>query len=59
MSAGSAVTVETVGAYLAYLVEVGFLPSPTKTGERALPVCELSAAQKEALGKIGGRGGTS
>lgn len=59
VSAGSAVTVETMGAYLAYLVEVGFLPSPTKTGERALPVCELSAAQKEALGKIGGRGGTS
>lgn len=59
VSAGSAVTVETVGAYLAYLVAVGFLPAPTKKGEKALPACELSPAQKEALGKIGGRGGSS
>ncbi|KAF2090188.1 large subunit of L-aminoadipate-semialdehyde dehydrogenase [Saccharata proteae CBS 121410] len=57
VSAGSAVTQETIGRYLAYLVAVGFLPKPTAEGTRALPVCELSEESRAAMGKIGGRGG--
>ncbi|EOD47355.1 l-aminoadipate-semialdehyde dehydrogenase large subunit [Neofusicoccum parvum] len=59
VSAGSAVTVETLGTYLAYLIATDFLPPPTKLGSRDLPACELSAERKAALGKIGGRGGSS
>ncbi|KAK3938645.1 hypothetical protein QBC46DRAFT_161602 [Diplogelasinospora grovesii] len=53
----NAVTVETIGKYLAYLVATGFLPSPTEKGEKELPECELSKERIEALASIGGRGG--
>ncbi|KAI9717054.1 MAG: putative NRPS-like protein biosynthetic cluster [Candelaria pacifica] len=63
-SAGSGVTEDLMGVYLAYLVAVGFLPPPSKGGEqtggkerRILPKIEFGQAQKEALGKVGGRGG--
>ncbi|KAF2143218.1 uncharacterized protein K452DRAFT_247600 [Aplosporella prunicola CBS 121167] len=59
LSAGGAVTEDIIGNYLAYLVAVGFLPKPEKAGERELPWFELSAEQKEALGRIGGRGGNA
>ncbi|KKA27610.1 hypothetical protein TD95_001715 [Thielaviopsis punctulata] len=58
LSAGGAVTEEIIGKYIAYLVAIGFLPVPTKTGKKALPVCELSEQQKASLASIGGRGGS-
>ncbi|PHH52068.1 L-2-aminoadipate reductase large subunit [Ceratocystis fimbriata CBS 114723] len=57
LSAGGAVTEEIMGIYLAYLVETGFLPAPTKAGAKKLPVCELSEQQRVSLAAIGGRGG--
>ncbi|KAF1991523.1 alpha-aminoadipate reductase [Aulographum hederae CBS 113979] len=54
---GRGVTEEIVGAYLAFLVAIGFIPAPpaTTTG-RVLPEVMLSERQREAMGKIGGRG---
>jgi L-2-aminoadipate reductase len=59
LSGGAGVSVDTVGKYLSYLVATGFLPPPGKKGDRELPVCELSGERKEALRRIGGRGGKS
>lgn len=52
---GSAVDTEVMKKYVAWLVAVGFLPSPPG-GQ--LPKVEMSEKQKEALGRVGGRGGT-
>ncbi|EER23582.1 large subunit of alpha-aminoadipate reductase [Coccidioides posadasii str. Silveira] len=57
LSGGSGVTEELIGLYLAYLVEIGFLPAPTKTNAKPLPKGNISKAQKAALGAVGGRGG--
>lgn len=56
-----------MGKYLAYLIAVGFLPRPPtpkekddegERGERVeLEAFVLGDGQKEALGKVGGRGG--
>lgn len=59
-----------MGRYLAYLIAVGFLPQPPtrkeekydegERGEREkveLKAFVLGEGQKEALGKVGGRGG--
>ncbi|EEP80264.1 L-aminoadipate-semialdehyde dehydrogenase large subunit [Uncinocarpus reesii 1704] len=59
VSKGSGVTEELVGLYLAYLVEIGFLPAPTVAGSKSLPKGDISDAQKSALRAVGGRGGQS
>ena len=67
-SGGSAVGVQVMGRYLAYLIAVGFLPKPPmrKEGKSSksereetieLEAFVLGEGQKEALGKVGGRGG--
>ena len=56
LSKGSAVDIEVMKKYVAWLVAVGFLPSPL--GEQ-LPRVDISEKQKEALGRVGGRGGTA
>ncbi|RMD41769.1 hypothetical protein DV735_g3373, partial [Chaetothyriales sp. CBS 134920] len=64
VSAGSGVTKNTIGLYLAYLVATGFLTPPTlKTQEgsdqpvKALPTVHVSPEQTKALASVGGRGG--
>jgi L-2-aminoadipate reductase len=63
VSAGSGVTKREVGLYLAYLVEIGFLPKPSVGGDgvgvgvKALPGVRVSDAQREAMKRVGGRGG--
>jgi L-aminoadipate-semialdehyde dehydrogenase len=56
LSAGSAVTQETMGRYIAYLCEIGFLPRPGSGKGTALPKVELNA-NALGMGGIGGRGG--
>lgn len=50
-----------MGKYLAYLIAVGFLPKapPAKEGWNRMEFEEfiMGDGQKEALGKVGGRGG--
>lgn len=57
----SAVTAPVMGKYLAYLIAVGFLPRapPAKEGWNRMELEEfiMGDGQKEALGKVGGRGG--
>ena len=62
-SAGAGVGEGVMGVYLAYLVEVGFLPGPVEVekgvgeyGRLELPHVRLLDNQKAALGKVGGRG---
>lgn len=59
LSGGSAVTVEKVGVYMAYLIERGFMPRPEKEGHLRLPQVKLSTEQLQALDGIGGRGGAA
>ncbi|KAI9707850.1 MAG: large subunit of alpha-aminoadipate reductase [Bogoriella megaspora] len=54
-SAGAAVTTETIGVYLAYLIELGFVPPPTKASGK-LPEVTISKEQREMLGRLEGRG---
>ena len=58
VSAGSAVTRETVGKYLRYLTLTGFLGPPTGKGE-PFPEIELAEGQDIARGLVGGRGGST
>lgn len=58
-SAGGAVTEDTVGVYLAYLIARGFMPKPTKQGRKSLPAVNISQGQLQALEKVGGRGGAA
>ncbi|KAL4808352.1 hypothetical protein BDV18DRAFT_134804 [Aspergillus unguis] len=60
-SAGAGVTEELVGLYVSYLVQVGFLPKPTVSGEavRALPAVSISGDQRDAMAGVGGRGGAA
>jgi L-aminoadipate-semialdehyde dehydrogenase len=51
----NAVTVQTLGVYLAYLVAVGFMPAPTEKGELALPTLDKATLQALAGGSLGGR----
>lgn len=51
---GSAVNIEIMKKYVAWLVAVGFLP-PAQGGQ--LPKVEIGEKQKEALRRVGGRGG--
>jgi L-2-aminoadipate reductase len=64
VSAGAGVTKNTVGMYLAYLVQTGFLPPPqrekvedSEVPVKRLPRVVVSDAQRRALGQVGGRGG--
>lgn len=57
VSGGSAVTPETMGLYLSYLVAVGFLPAPEGGRGKPLPEVKLGGEQRAALGGVGGRGG--
>ncbi|KAI9762516.1 MAG: large subunit of alpha-aminoadipate reductase [Chaenotheca gracillima] len=56
---GSGVTQDLMGSYLSYLVAVGFLPPPSNDQGQNLPPLTLQEGQKEALEKVGGRGGAS
>ncbi|KAK2787436.1 large subunit of alpha-aminoadipate reductase [Emmonsiellopsis sp. PD_33] len=55
-SGGYGISREDVGRYLSYLSEIKFVSQPTGKG-RPLPKVSLSAAQLEAVGAVGGRGG--
>lgn len=57
-SAGYGITRENVGSYLRYLASIQFVSWPTSKG-RPLPQIDLSPAQMEAIGAVGGRGGSS
>lgn len=63
VSAGAGVTKREVGLYLSYLVQVGFLPAPgpgdegSGIGVKALPSVVVAEKQREAMKKVGGRGG--
>ena len=57
-SAGYEITRENVGSYLRYLASIQFMSWPTSKG-RPLPQIDLSPAQMEAIGAVGGRGGLS
>jgi L-aminoadipate-semialdehyde dehydrogenase len=62
VSAGSGVTKNLIGLYLAYLVEVGFMPKPDGTDKKMkkrLPSLQMSEAQRQALATVGGRGGVA
>ncbi|KAK5710241.1 large subunit of alpha-aminoadipate reductase [Elasticomyces elasticus] len=50
------VTEAAVGAYMAFLVARGFMPTPERDG--LLPKLELTQQQVTALDKVGGRGGS-
>ncbi|KAJ9649378.1 large subunit of alpha-aminoadipate reductase [Coniosporium tulheliwenetii] len=55
VSAGAGVTEEIVGRYLSWLVAMGFMGRPEGRGKE-LPRVELSGEQREAMGRVGGRG---
>ncbi|KND94938.1 L-aminoadipate-semialdehyde dehydrogenase large subunit [Tolypocladium ophioglossoides CBS 100239] len=57
--AASAVSIQTLGTYLAYLVAVGFLPPPTEKGERQLPQLDAERLRSVAAGVREGFGGRS
>ena len=55
-SAGAGVTEDLMGLYLAYLVDVGFMPAPPSAGKTPLPAVRITPEQKTALLRVGGRG---
>jgi len=57
-SAGAGIGRGDVGRYLRYLAETRFIGWPEGKG-RALPEVQLTEAQREATGAVGGRGGTA
>lgn len=57
LSGGAGVTEDTMGRYLAYLIATGFLQAPPSSGNKKLPVVQISPEQKTALRQVGGRGG--
>lgn len=61
LSAGAGVTKNTIGLYLAYLVEIGFLPKPTavQADTKSLPEVRVTTEQRSAMASVGGRGGLS
>lgn len=56
LSAGGFVDEEIMGRYLSYLAGIGFLGLPSGKGAKALPENKISAEQKVALLRVGGRG---
>lgn len=59
LSSGAGVNEEIMGAYISYLVSIGFLPPPDGKGNKELPASSLSEAQKSVLAAIGGRGSSN
>jgi L-aminoadipate-semialdehyde dehydrogenase len=57
LSQGGAVTEETVGIYVSYLVALGFMPKPDAEGDVALPEAKLTEGMREGMKKVGGRRG--
>ncbi|KAA8574572.1 hypothetical protein EYC84_006021 [Monilinia fructicola] len=56
LSSGGYLDEGIMGNYLAYLAGIGFLPLPEEGKGKALPKVEISAEQKVALLRVGGRG---
>jgi L-aminoadipate-semialdehyde dehydrogenase len=56
-SAGGAVTEDTVGVYIGYLIELGFMPKPEKKGVKDMVVGRLTEAMREGMKLVGGRRG--
>jgi L-aminoadipate-semialdehyde dehydrogenase len=57
-STGYGISREDVGRFLRYLAEIKFVSWPSGRG-RPLPDVNLSAAQMQTVGTVGGRGGVS
>lgn len=58
-SAGGKVGERTVGTYVAYLIELGFMPKPQGKGEMELPQLEVSEQVREGMRRVGGRRGVA
>jgi L-aminoadipate-semialdehyde dehydrogenase len=56
LSSGGFVDAEIMGKYLSYVLGIGFLAPPTLKGSKSLPKLNISAEQKAALLRVGGRG---
>lgn len=56
-SAGGAVTEDTVGVYISYLIELGFMPKPENKGIKDLLVSKMTDAMREGMKLVGGRRG--
>jgi L-aminoadipate-semialdehyde dehydrogenase len=56
-SKGGAVTEDTVGVYISYLIELGFMPRPEKKGVKELVMSTLTDAMREGMKLVGGRRG--
>ncbi|KAH8730466.1 hypothetical protein GQ44DRAFT_673249 [Phaeosphaeriaceae sp. PMI808] len=56
-STGGAVTQETVGSYVSYLIELGFMPKPENKGVKELLVSSLTETMREGMRLVGGRRG--
>ncbi|KAH4225707.1 alpha-aminoadipate reductase [Parastagonospora nodorum] len=56
-SQGGAVTEDTVGVYVGYLIELGFMPKPEGKGIKDLVVGKLTEAMREGMKLVGGRRG--
>ncbi|KAF2850990.1 L-aminoadipate-semialdehyde dehydrogenase-like protein large subunit [Plenodomus tracheiphilus IPT5] len=56
-SAGAAVTEETVGVYVSYLIELGFMPKPEAKGVKELLMSKMTDAMREGMKLVGGRRG--
>ncbi|KAF2268190.1 large subunit of L-aminoadipate-semialdehyde dehydrogenase [Lojkania enalia] len=58
-SAGGTVKEDTVGIYLSYLIELGFMPKPHEKGILQLPELKISEQVKEGMKRVGGRRGVA
>jgi L-aminoadipate-semialdehyde dehydrogenase len=58
-SAGYGISRADVGMYLRYLAEIKFVSWPSGNKGRPFPELKLTAAQVQAVGAVGGRGGVS
>ncbi|KAH8601045.1 L-aminoadipate-semialdehyde dehydrogenase large subunit [Bisporella sp. PMI_857] len=56
LSSGGAVNEAIMGKYLSYLTGIGFVSLPEGKGKEDLPNSNISAEQKAALLRVGGRG---
>lgn len=56
-SSGGAVTEDTVGVYISYLIELGFMGKPEQSGIKELVVSRLTEAMREGMKLVGGRRG--
>jgi L-aminoadipate-semialdehyde dehydrogenase len=56
-SKGGAVSEDTVGVYISYLIELGFMPKPEAKGVKDLVLGKLTEAMREGMKLVGGRRG--